>query len=74
MNRCPFKVGDVLENISNSIFAGIYIVTEITERGFRYKGDERAFIPRWGMSFTGEGEVYCDLPWVDVNKDWKLKI
>lgn len=73
MNRCPFKVGDVLENTTSG-FAGIYVVTEITERGFRYKGKEQSFIPRWGMSFTGEGEAYCDIDWYDFTKNWKLKI
>ena len=31
-----------------------------TERGFRYKGEPRSFIPRWGLSFTGEGEFFTD--------------
>lgn len=37
-------------------------VIEHTTRGFRYKGQPRPFIPRWGMSFTGEGEIYTDTP------------
>jgi len=38
------------------------VVTAHTERGFTYKGPPRSFIPRWGMSFTGEGEIFTDIP------------
>lgn len=37
-------------------------VIEHTERGFRYKGEPSSFMPRWGMSFTGEGEIFTDTP------------
>lgn len=41
-----------------------YDVTVIahTERGFTYRGKPSSFIPRWGMSFTGEGEMFTDVP------------
>lgn len=44
------------------------VVVEHTERGFKYKGEPRPFIARWGMSFTGEGEVYTDIP------EWDYKV
>ena len=37
-------------------------VTAHTERGFSYQGNPSSFIPRWGMSFTGEGEMFTDVP------------
>lgn len=37
-------------------------VVEHTARGFRYKGEPHPWVPRWGMSFTGEGEIYTDTP------------
>ena len=33
-----------------------------TKRGFSYHGNPSSFIPRWGMSFTGEGEMFTDVP------------
>lgn len=54
---CPFKVGDLVQDIHRPEW-GVAVVTELTERGFCY--DYRrsfSFIPRWGQSFTGEGEV-----------------
>lgn len=45
-------------------------VTEHTERGFKYLlAREYPFIPRWGMSFSGEGEIYTDMP----EHEWFLK-
>lgn len=41
------------------------VVTEHTARGFRYTGKPHSMIPRWGMSFTGEGEVFCDVEGFD---------
>lgn len=41
------------------------VVTDHTARGFTYKGEPRSFIPRWGMSFTGDGEIFTDLDWHD---------
>ncbi len=38
-------------------------VTQHTERGFKYLlSREYPFIPRWGMSFAGEGEIFTDMP------------
>lgn len=36
-------------------------VTAHTECGFTYRGNPSSFIPRWGMSFTGEGEIFTDV-------------
>ena len=33
-----------------------------TERGFTYHGNPSSFILRWGMSFTGDGEIFTDVP------------
>lgn len=41
-------------------------VTEHTDRGFKYLlAHEYSFIPRWGMMFSGEGEIFTDLDWYD---------
>ncbi len=37
------------------------LVTEHTERGFKYVGDPHSICPRLGMNMTGEGEVFCDM-------------
>lgn len=37
-------------------------VIEHTERGFKYKGAPSSFIPRWNLSFSGEGEIFTDSP------------
>ena len=45
-------------------------VIEHTARGFKYRlAREYPFIPRWGMSFAGEGEVFTDHP----ELHWHLK-
>lgn len=37
-------------------------VTAHTKRGFKYLlAHEYPYIPRWGMSFSGEGEVFLDV-------------
>ena len=37
-------------------------VTSHTERGFKYLlAHQYPFIPRWNMTFTGEGEVFLDV-------------
>jgi len=41
------------------------VVTAHTERGFAYKGEAYSWIPRWGLTFTGEGEIFTDLDWDD---------
>ena len=41
---------------------GVATVTEITSRGFKYCYEKSPpFVPRCGLSFTGEGEVFCDM-------------
>ncbi len=45
-------------------------VTQHTERGFKYLlARTYPFIPRWGMSFSGEGEVFTDIP----EHEWFLR-
>lgn len=45
-------------------------VTEHTARGFKYLlARDYPFIARWGMSFSGEGEVFTDVP----EHEWHLK-
>lgn len=45
-------------------------VTSHTERGFKYLlAREYPFIARWGMSFSGEGEVFTDMP----ELEWHLR-
>lgn len=47
------------------------VVTDHTARGFTYKGEPRSFIARWGMSFTGEGEIYTDHDPDFHGSDWR---
>ena len=54
-----FKVGDRIRH--KNIFIPPATVTEITERGFKYKLDSPYVTsPRLGLSFDG-GEVYLDV-------------
>jgi hypothetical protein len=66
------KVGDrfmVRRNIESA-----FTVTELTEKGFKYKLDVpyHAFSARWGPSLVTEGEMFCKDPelsymrWDDV--------
>lgn len=41
-----------------------------TERGFKYLlAHTYPFIPRWGMSFSGEGEIFTDVEGYDWAAD-----
>ncbi len=55
-------VGSTIRFVSRDYRA---TVTSHTERGFTYKGEAHSFIPRLGLSFTGEGEIYTDQPMWD---------
>jgi hypothetical protein len=51
-----FKIGDRIKN-NHWPFQPAAIVTEITEKGFKYKLTENyPFIPRWGMYFDKDSE------------------
>ena len=56
LKRQDISVGDVF--VSNS--GEEITVTELTTRGFKYASEPRPFIPRWGMSFAGGGEIFLD--------------
>ncbi len=48
-------------------------VTRHTDRGFKYElVRDYPFIPRWGMYFSGEGEVFTDVLGYDWQRDIKL--
>lgn len=47
-------------------------VIEHTARGFTYKGEPYPFIPRMGTHFTGEGEIFCDVPGWDWRAQYDL--
>jgi len=51
-----FKIGDRIKNIYRE-HEPTSIITEITERGFKYKlTEDCSFIPRWGMYFDKNSE------------------
>ena len=64
----PFNVGDRIRAIMQLADGSWHVVdqhpatvTGITARGFTYDyGHPSPFIPRMGLSFSGQGEVYCD--------------
>jgi hypothetical protein len=72
MNKEDIKIGQIFRQISSIDMYGVktfrpyfYRIIEITAKGFKYELMEKekypngiSWIPRWGMSFTGEGEAF----------------
>jgi hypothetical protein len=57
---CPFKIGDKIFNNYDGVTAH---VTELTDRGFKYKLTEpKTLVARWNWVQEG-GEAFLDLSW-----------
>jgi hypothetical protein len=70
MKKEDLKVGDRIEDFS-TMQEGKATVTEITERGFKYKLDNlKVAHPRLGIMWD-EGEAYLDDEYLQKSCHWK---